>query len=560
MLERWLLFWATLWLPCAQGEPLKALVYERADKWTNRTGAATALQAQGFQVEPLTAETPLQADLIVFGSFANTDREYRALLKARQKELTTFVENGGVLLEMAQEEGSGDSPAFLPKDMRAVRGDASLGDVRLVAKDHPLFEGLGKSGMLRLPAYLGQPPSWQTFMNQKGGAVVLAAGPGVNNPVFLEAAHGRGRFLLTSLFFDKTRDSEGKEAAPKEYTEFSAAFFKGLARYVREVRSGKAAPVAVTPLPAPPPFPAGAWTIVVLPDTQVYARRHPELFEAQIEWIRRHAKDRNIRYVLHLGDITNNNNAPQWEVAKRAMSRLDGVVPYALVGGNHDYGPDGKSANRETLLNEYFPLSLFEKWPTFGGAMEPGKIDNTFHCFEAGGEKWIVLALEWSPRDQVVEWANRVLDEHPDHRGILITHAYLTSFSQRYDYAKYGEAQAATPHHYPLSGRPEGVNDGEELWQKLVSRHPNMVMTINGHDLQDGVGRLSSTGVQGNTVHQMLANYQVVNPQGGNGLLRLYEFLPGNQTVQVRTYSPALDEYLTDVQNQFTLDLSERAK
>ena len=27
-------------------------------------------------------------------------------------------------------------------------------------------------------------------------------------------------------------------------------------------------------------------------------------------------------------------------------------------------------------------------------ALEPGKKDNTFHLFEAGGHEWIVLALE----------------------------------------------------------------------------------------------------------------------------------------------------------------------
>ena len=43
----------------------------------------------------------------------------------------------------------------------------------------------------------------------------------------------------------------------------------------------------------------------------------------------------------------------------------------------------------------------------FGGAMEPGRIENTFHTFHAGDHDYLVLALEWGPRDAVVEWANR---------------------------------------------------------------------------------------------------------------------------------------------------------
>ena len=41
-------------------------------------------------------------------------------------------------------------------------------------------------------------------------------------------------------------------------------------------------------------------------------------------------------------------------IAKAAMARLHGVVPYAIVPGNHDYGPGGNSATRDTFFNEYF--------------------------------------------------------------------------------------------------------------------------------------------------------------------------------------------------------------
>ena len=99
------------------------------------------------------------------------------------------------------------------------------------------------------------------------------------------------------------------------------------------------------------------------------------------------------------------------------------------------------------------------------------------------------------------------------------------------------------------------VNDGEELWQKLVKDRANMRFTLNGHVLNDGLGYLASDGTAKNTVHQILANYQM-KEYGGEAYLRLLEFLPDGQTVQVKTYSPALDKYKTDVDNQFTLKLS----
>ncbi len=35
----------------------------------------------------------------------------------------------------------------------------------------------------------------------------------------------------------------------------------------------------------------------------------------------------------------------------------------------------------------------------------------------------------------------------------------------------------------------DDVNDGEELWDKLVSKHENFILTLNGHVTQDGLGR-----------------------------------------------------------------------
>lgn len=306
--------------------------------------------------------------------------------------------------------------------------------------------------------------------------------------------------------------------------------------------------------PDPLPFPEGAWTLVVLPDTQGYVMSHPELFDAQTRWIVDNREKHNIQYVAHLGDIVNNNNAPQWENAQASLRTLNGQVPYAVVPGNHDYGPNGSAATRDTLLNEYLPMEWFQDWPTLGGVMEEGKIDNSFHVFEVDGNKWMILALEWGPRDQTVHWANEVVANHPDHHVILTTHAYLYFDGTRYDWSEKGRKQNWSPHSYGTAERPGGVNDGQQLWEKIVSRHGNFRLTINGHVLGDGAGRLSSRGRHGQQVHQLLMNYQM-RQRGGEGYLRLLEFLPDGQTVQVKTYSPVLDEFMTGPEHQFTLPI-----
>jgi hypothetical protein len=299
----------------------------------------------------------------------------------------------------------------------------------------------------------------------------------------------------------------------------------------------------------PPP----AFTLVVLPDTQYYSLAWPHIFSAQTAWIARNAQRLRVPYVFHLGDIVDQNSAGEWQRAAAAMSLLDGVVPYALGTGNHDFGDLGNSTSRDTLLNQYFPFARTAAWDTFGGAFDNGKLENTYHLFSAGGRDYIVIVLEWAPRDPAIAWANQIMAAHPGRSGILITHAYMNNNDRRYDFTQNNNPQNPqdyNPHLYPIPGP---VNDGEELWQKLVRKH-RFVMTFNGHVLGDGTGYLASVTDQNTTCHQMLSNYQFRN-LGGEGYLRLLEFQHDGRTVKVTSYSPLLDTYLREPDQSFTFAL-----
>lgn len=254
--------------------------------------------------------------------------------------------------------------------------------------------------------------------------------------------------------------------------------------------------------------------------------------------------------MLHLGDIVHNNTKQEWERASTAMAQLHGVVPYALAPGNHDYGPGGNASTRETLLNDHFSFELASATAGFGGAYNPGELDNSYHLFSIQGRDFIVVALEWGPRDEVIEWANHVMDAHSEREGILVTHAYLNNNDRRYDHTDTERSQRFNPHDYSTPG---GVNDGEELWQKLV-RHHRFSMTFNGHVLGDGCGYLASVTDHGNLCHQMLSNYQM-RDQGGEAYMRLLEFLPDGRSIRVFTYSPLYDRFLDIADQNFTIVL-----
>lgn len=307
----------------------------------------------------------------------------------------------------------------------------------------------------------------------------------------------------------------------------------------------------------PAPIANGSFTIAVLPDTQHYSENYPATFKSQTQWILDNQKPRNIACVLHLGDITNHSQPTEWENAVAAMKVLDGKVPYFLVPGNHDYSEQGGCSDRTTLLNDYFPVSRFRGLPTFGGTYdkEPDRLENSYHLFEAEGRKLLVLGLEFGPRKDVLRWANEVVGKHADRGVILITHAFIYFDDTRYDWKKYGSKQSWNPHAYPVAkSTSDDVSDGEEIWTELIAKHDNFILTLNGHVLGDGLGRVQTETPNGRLIHQLLVNFQM-RPKGGDGWLRLLEFRADGKTVSACDYSPTRRERNESPQNKFTFQI-----
>ncbi len=294
-----------------------------------------------------------------------------------------------------------------------------------------------------------------------------------------------------------------------------------------------------------------AFQIVCMPDTQTYSRLYPEIYDAQTKWAADNAD--KIAFVLQQGDITDDNVEAQWQVASNAMSRMDGKVAYTFVPGNHDLGRNSNVRNSD-LFNKYFPYDKYSKMPGFGGAFEDGKMDNTWHIFKAGGYNWLILSLEFGPRNSVLKWAEDVIKNHPRHKVIINTHAYMYS-----DNTRMGPGDDWLPQGYGL-GKAKGdsaVNNGEEIWDKLVSKYSNIMFVFSGHVLHSGTGKLVSDGINGNKVYQMLANYQdgvKGTVKGGNGFLRILSIDTKAKVVSVKTFSPYINQFKTDGDNQFVFE------
>ena len=229
------------------------------------------------------------------------------------------------------------------------------------------------------------------------------------------------------------------------------------------------------------------------------------------KWIADNVANKNIQYVMGMGDVTNRNIAQEWQVALDAVAQLNGKVPYSVINGNHDLYTSktdngdaipGQTALGPTAIDGYFGADstyVSQFTGENGGLYKEGSVCNTYYKFTVGTTKWLVVNLDFAPSDDVLKWANRVVAAHSDHKVIMTTHGYLhmdgTPISDEDSGSMVGDA----------------LNNGEEMWTKFASLHENIVMVLSGHMESNNIMMKQAKGVHGNTVTQFLIDQQAVD-------------------------------------------------
>ena len=313
-----------------------------------------------------------------------------------------------------------------------------------------------------------------------------------------------------------------------------------------------------------------SFALAVLPDTQFYSRyatssessqyeRHygNEPYAAQTSWVARNAQALNIPFLIHLGDVVDQVGKPeQWKVADGAMQVLEAAkVPYSILAGNHDVlndidfdsDPAKGTDTQRVLANEpylqWFGTRRAQRQATFGARDSTGF--HEYHIFKAQDQQFLVLSLSWRISDAGIAWARKVLADHPTLPAILVNHQLLNIA--------------------PDAVSPLETGYGKMLWEKLIRDNDQIFMTLNGH--HHGGARLTKTNDFGNAVEEMVVDYQMAY-QGGNGLMRLYEFDLTNNQIKVLSFSPwvpmkpadtlnAFDRaVLTENNHSFTIDMN----
>ena len=310
------------------------------------------------------------------------------------------------------------------------------------------------------------------------------------------------------------------------------------------------------------------YSFAIVGDTQTLSYKYPEHMEKIYDWLLENQESQKIEYVLGLGDITERSKDWEWENAVSYINKLNNKIPYLLARGNHDFWDD---------MNRFLHNGYYEK--TMDGMMEEreiiitedsktgaietvtGDITNAYQLATIGGTDYLFMTLDFAPGDNMLEWAKEVIESHPDHRVVVITHAYMyrngTTLS---------EGECCAPSWYPTGNgkpfplayyeEPWHVNDGDEIREKVFSQYENVLMVLSGHDPWQHIVYRQDTGVHGNTVTQMLINPQYVDlEQEPSGMVAMFYFSNNGDTLTVRYYSVSKDCYGSPL-SQFTIDLT----
>ncbi|MFC4587396.1 carbohydrate-binding domain-containing protein [Sphaerisporangium corydalis] len=283
------------------------------------------------------------------------------------------------------------------------------------------------------------------------------------------------------------------------------------------------------------------FSFAVMPDTQQEVLNAGDTrFKNRTDWLAGNRAALDLRFVTHTGDVVNwdTPDHSQYMVARNAMRSLETAkVPYSLAIGNHDTQATGVGGSardpahtRElvrdtTVFNQYFTAA---QYGAVKGQFEPGKVDNSFSTYDAGGAQWLVMTLELWPRTEVVDWAKSVVAAYPHHNVIVATHDYIDANGAIEQSAGYG---ATSPQY---------------LYDNLIKQYANIMFVFSGHV---GIaGNRVDTGVHGNKIYSFLQTFHsnTTNP------VRLVEIDTQAGSVRTWIYGPYTNQSFTEYDRSFT--------
>ena len=282
-----------------------------------------------------------------------------------------------------------------------------------------------------------------------------------------------------------------------------------------------------------------AFSFVVVGDTQNITQGRSQMLHTIFDYIVDNREEKKTAHVFHMGDIaTDYVTDEEWQVAAAAIGKMDGVIPYTLTRGNHD----AKLQYEKYVCTEAY-RSQFE------GFFRNNDSTNAYRLFSVCGNDFLIITLDHGPSDRVLTWAKKIIETYPERKVILVTHGYLAADGTPLDYKdKYAPTSEENP---------QGViNNGDHMWDKLISKYENIFMVLCGHINSDDVVVSQSVGDHGNVVTQILVDNQYLDNDIDAGIVVQLYFSNDGKTVSVEQYS-TLQKKFYRRQSQFDITVPE---
>lgn len=282
---------------------------------------------------------------------------------------------------------------------------------------------------------------------------------------------------------------------------------------------------------------------MIVPDTQIIAKRHPEIYKQMTKSIVEFHQQTPLDAVIQLGDIVDDGalDIQQFEIAKSCWDIVENAgIPVILAAGNHDYDlPIGvglqhpnpiEEGRKLTTFNDFFGGNELYHKAWYRGSFAEGQAENSYYFIK----DILIIVLEFGPRDEILEWANTLLQTYAHHPCIVITHCYM-----------YHDGCRTTTHseHNPLHSKETADgNDGEMIWNKLLKHHNNVIAVFSGHHVPKNVCVRTDASPKGNLIIQSFQNWQE-EENGGSGRMRFVQYDEELNQVLSKVYNPVIKAF-----------------
>lgn len=301
-------------------------------------------------------------------------------------------------------------------------------------------------------------------------------------------------------------------------------------------------------------FEAKDYSLAIIPDPQLMSHWRQGNLPSISQYIIEKDMDHNVALTLCVGDNADgvNSSYPEYDMdyqlkaIKKEYDKLaDAGIRWITTPGNHDYDDNATKTRNLAYYNKYFSAAEISSFDYYGGFYGRNQTQNAYYMFEESGINYLVVSLEFGADDNVLNWANEVVEDYPDHRVIVYTHAYIGGD---------GEVIKKNGTHSPVTygfAKYVQVNSPEEIFDKFISRHKNIFMVFSGHVPSDDILMREDTGDYGNTILSFLIDTQGVLSAGHDSFISMIQFDELNQTISVNLET-ATNRKLYNIQNQFT--------